>query len=167
MHRLINTNGGAEIGVTEKPRFIKKSSTGVYIEAGEQEAEGVAYKGTAYNLQGRTGVGAEETAMLIEFDGGDISAEVKNTGNVATSFTETDTFTVDGTAAEIAMTSSSAYVTYDKATGTIAATDLPEGETATLTGSYTVKATDNSVSNAIVNGDEVVVTVEEIGRAHV
>lgn len=83
MYRLINTNGGAEIGVTEKPRFIKESSTGVYIEAAEKEAEGVAYKGTAYNLQGRNGVGAEETTMLIEFDGGDISAEAKGAGDVA------------------------------------------------------------------------------------
>lgn len=83
MYRLIKASGGAEIGVTEKPRFIKKSSAGIYIEADEKGAQGVAYKGTPYNLYGRSGVGAEETALLIEFDGGDISAAAKSAGDTA------------------------------------------------------------------------------------
>ena len=76
MYKLINTNGGAEIGSTEKPRYIRKKSTGCYVQTSEAEAQGVAFKGAAYNIQGREGVGAEETVMLIEFDGGDAVSEV-------------------------------------------------------------------------------------------
>lgn len=83
MYRLIMTRNGAEAGMTENPRFIKRSSAGVYVETDEAAAEGVAYKGTAYNLQGRTGVGAEETVMLISFDSGDIGVEAKNASDVA------------------------------------------------------------------------------------
>ena len=83
MYRLILTRNGAEAGMTETPRFIKRSSTGVYVETDEAAAEGVAYKGAAYNLQGRTGVGAEETVMLISFDSGDIGVEAKNASDVA------------------------------------------------------------------------------------
>lgn len=70
MFRIINTNGGTEIGSTENPRFIKKSSAGCYIQTDEGNAQGVAYKGVAYNLHGRDGIGAEDTIMLIEFDAG-------------------------------------------------------------------------------------------------
>ena len=73
MFKVINTKTGAEIGVTEKPHFIKKSSTGCFIKATEKKAQGVAYKSKPYNLQGRAGVGAEDTVILIEYDGGDIA----------------------------------------------------------------------------------------------
>ena len=77
MYKLINTNGGAEIGVTEKPRYIiKKESTGCFVERDEADAQGIVFKGTPYNLLGRDGVGAEETVMLIEFDGGEAVSEV-------------------------------------------------------------------------------------------
>lgn len=71
MYKLINTNGGAVIGTTESPRFIYKKSTGCFVETNEAEAQGIAFKGTPYNLFGREGVGADETVMLVEFDGGE------------------------------------------------------------------------------------------------
>ena len=76
MYRIINVSGGAEIGSTEKPRFIRRKSTGCYVQTTEDEAQGVAFRGTAYNLQGREGLGAGETVMLIEFDGGEAVGDV-------------------------------------------------------------------------------------------
>ena len=70
MFKIINTKDGTEIGSTETPRFIKKKSTGCYIQTDKQNAQGVAYKGTAYNLQGRDGIGADDTVLLIEYDAG-------------------------------------------------------------------------------------------------
>ena len=71
MYKIINTQDGKTIGSTEAPLFIKKKpSTGCYIQADAESAQGVAYLGTAYNLHGRDGVEAEETVMLIEVDGG-------------------------------------------------------------------------------------------------
>jgi len=83
MYRLIRERGGLEIGLTERPRFIKKSSSGVFIETSEAEAQGVAYKGTAYNLQGRNGLDAAETALLIQFDAGDIGLETESVSATA------------------------------------------------------------------------------------
>lgn len=71
MYKLINTNGGAVIGTTESPRFIYKKSTGCFVETNEANAQGVAYKGTPYNLFGRDGVGVDGTVMLVEYDAGE------------------------------------------------------------------------------------------------
>lgn len=71
MYKLINTNGGAVIGTTESPRFIYKKSTGCFVETNEANAQGVAYKGAAYNLFGREGVGVDGTVMLVEYDAGE------------------------------------------------------------------------------------------------
>ncbi len=81
--RLINTQNSVEIGQTERPLYIKKSATGVYIESTMEEADGVAYKGNAYNLYGRQGVGAVDTAMLVEFDAGDIGVEAQSGAGTA------------------------------------------------------------------------------------
>ena len=71
MYKIINANGGAVIGRTETPLFIrKKTSTGCYINATEKDAQGIAFQGTPYNLQGCDGVGATDTVILVEFDAG-------------------------------------------------------------------------------------------------
>lgn len=71
MYRIIKEKTGAEVGSTEKPIFIRKKSNGCYVQTSEAEAQGIAFKGTPYNLFGREGVGADETVMLVEFDGGE------------------------------------------------------------------------------------------------
>lgn len=76
MYRIIKEKTGAEVGSTEKPIFIRKKSNGCYVQTSEAEAQGIAFKGTPYNLFGRKGVGADETVMLVEFDGGDAVSEV-------------------------------------------------------------------------------------------
>lgn len=71
MYKIINTKDGSTVGSTEAPLFIKKkASTGCYIQTLETKAQGIAYLGTAYNLQGREPLGADETVMLIEVDAG-------------------------------------------------------------------------------------------------
>ena len=71
MYKIINTKDGSVIGRTETPLFIKKKpSTGCYIQAKEDTAQGIAYLGTAYNLQGREPLGATDTVILVEFDAG-------------------------------------------------------------------------------------------------
>ena len=61
MFKIINVKDGKAIGSTETPRFIKKSSAGCYIQTDEENAQGVAYENAAYNLQGRDGIGVEDT----------------------------------------------------------------------------------------------------------
>lgn len=71
MYKLISTKDGSTVGSTEKLFFIKKKeSTGCYVQTDEKNAQGVAYLGTAYNIQGRDGVGADDTVILIEYDAG-------------------------------------------------------------------------------------------------
>ena len=71
MYKIISTKDGSTVGSTEKPNFIrKKESSGCYVATDEKSAQGVAYKGTAYNIQGKDGVGADDTVILIEYDAG-------------------------------------------------------------------------------------------------
>ncbi len=71
MYKIIKVSDGETVGSTEKPYFIKKkTSTGCYVAADEETAQGVAYQCTAYNLQGRDGVGADDTVFLIKYDAG-------------------------------------------------------------------------------------------------
>ncbi len=61
--------GGNVIGIVEKPRFIKKVD-GVYVEAEESEAQGVALNSVPYNLPGGEMEGLE-TVDLNEVNGGE------------------------------------------------------------------------------------------------
>lgn len=75
MYKIINATDGSEIGKVEKPNYIKiKESTGVRIPLKKDEpisnAQGIAYRDSAYNLQGTDGVGADISVFLIEMDGG-------------------------------------------------------------------------------------------------
>ena len=74
MYKIIDTRDGAVIGTTDKPLFIrKKPSTGCYVSTVAEEAQGIAFQGTPYNLQGKDGVGAEKTVLVVEFDLGTIA----------------------------------------------------------------------------------------------
>ena len=71
MYKIIKVKDGSTVGSAEKIFFIKKKeSTGCYVATDEKSAQGVAYQGTAYNIQGRDGVGADDTVFLIEYDAG-------------------------------------------------------------------------------------------------
>ncbi len=74
MYKIIDTKDGSAVGSTEKPVFIKKSSTtGCFISTTAKNAQGIAYLGTPYNLQGRDSVGANETVLVVEVDAGTIA----------------------------------------------------------------------------------------------
>ena len=75
MYRIISTADGSEIGTVERPNFIRKSSAGCYIQTDEENALGIAYRGTPYNLEDREGLGAPESVRLIECDAGELAAD--------------------------------------------------------------------------------------------
>ena len=74
MFTIINSATGDIVGYTQNPRWIKlKESTGTFIPVKkEQDAQGIAYRNVAYNLQDRDGVGVPVTVYLIDADEGDI-----------------------------------------------------------------------------------------------
>ena len=75
---------------------------------------------------------------------------IANTGNVKITKNVTDTFTVDGEEVKLTLTPA------EESQGTYAdgQVTLAEGETAVLTATYTVQATDNELLNAVVVGNE-------------
>lgn len=83
MYRIIDVNTGVEIGVTETPRYIKKSKSGHNVQTERKDATGIAYKSDPYNLVGTSGIGAEVTILLKEFDGGDnVAATNENRSSI-------------------------------------------------------------------------------------
>ena len=77
MYRVVKLNGGIEIGITEKPYYIKKkASSGAFIPTDKENAQGIAFKGEAYNLQGKDGIGVDDTVILVECDAGDTATAV-------------------------------------------------------------------------------------------
>lgn len=77
MYRIVNTETGQDVGKTDKPWFIQKHSNGCFVHTDETKAQGIAYRGTPYNLLDREGVGAENTVMLIECDAGDDQSQME------------------------------------------------------------------------------------------
>ncbi len=85
MYKIINSETGDIVGYTQSPYWIKRRSTGVFVKAkNEEDAQGIAYISTPYNLRGRDGVGVNTTVFLIEFDGGELLLRADETAdNVA------------------------------------------------------------------------------------
>lgn len=84
MYRIINTKDGVEVGATDKPVYIKRNPNGVFVETTREQARGVAYKSTPYNLCRTDGVGAEDTVVVREYDGGDDAVEtLRNAESIA------------------------------------------------------------------------------------
>lgn len=67
MYKVVK--GNEVIGIVEKPRYIKKVD-GVYVQAEESEAQGVAVNSTPYNLPDG-GMEGLETVIVSEVDGGE------------------------------------------------------------------------------------------------
>lgn len=79
MYKIINTESGEQLGIVISPNYIlKKEETDNLITVKANNAEGVAYRSTPYNLLGKQGVGAEETVVLVEFDEGEMLEELKS-----------------------------------------------------------------------------------------
>jgi|GEM_PF-7031396 len=69
MYKIIRSNGEA-LGYAESVVFTKKKGVNI-IEAKPEDAAGIAYRSTAYNLAGTEGVGAAETVSVYAVDGGE------------------------------------------------------------------------------------------------
>lgn len=65
MYRVVTTEG-TELGITDSVLFIKISPEGTYIQATEDEAVGVAFESTPYNLIGHTEIKDAKTVILVE-----------------------------------------------------------------------------------------------------
>lgn len=68
MYRI--TKGGAVVGMTEAPIYIKQAENGCYNICPEPQASGIAFSGVNYHLLGRDGMEDLETVMLEEVDAG-------------------------------------------------------------------------------------------------
>ena len=76
MFKIVSTTTGKEVGKAENVLYIKKKGA-VNVETTRAEAQGVAYKSEPYNLAGTEGVGAEETVVVVECDGGVETSETQ------------------------------------------------------------------------------------------
>ena len=69
MYRLVTTKG-AELGITEEVRYIRRADNGSFIRTDEREAVGVAFNGTPYNLFGHEEIEGADTVIVKKTDGG-------------------------------------------------------------------------------------------------
>ena len=77
MYRIINIGNGKTIGFTNLVRYIKvKPSTGVYIQCPVEEAEGIAFASTPFNLAGKEAMKEGlATVIISEKDDGLIMSD--------------------------------------------------------------------------------------------
>lgn len=78
----ITRNGGASIGMTERPTYITKAPNGCFILCPDDEAMGIAFEGQVYHLLGRDALEDVETVMLEEVDGGGEIRKASETGGL-------------------------------------------------------------------------------------
>ena len=71
MYKIIKD--GATVGLTGAPNYIKKLDNGCYGLCSEQEAQGVAFNGTPYQLEGRTEMGGLEAVTVAEVNEIDVT----------------------------------------------------------------------------------------------
>lgn len=82
MYKIINADG-RELGMTERPYYIKLTENGSYTPCSEKEAQGVALNGTPYHLFGRASMEGLETVVLAETDSGHILQEQETVNSIA------------------------------------------------------------------------------------
>lgn len=66
------TKSGVEIAVTERPTYIRLQSNGAFGLCTREKAQGIAWEGTPYHVEGFPAIDREgiETVTLTEIDGG-------------------------------------------------------------------------------------------------
>ena len=75
-------SGGALLALCDRPRYVKVNEEGVYVEAQEPEAEGIAVNGDLYNLPGGTAIPGAPEAVPIEAESGELIFQ--NTARIQT-----------------------------------------------------------------------------------
>lgn len=75
MYKIKSTSSGADLGMTEAPTYVRKTSNGCFAICPEPEAQGICFAGTVYNMLGRQAMtGVENTVMLEPVDAGELQA---------------------------------------------------------------------------------------------
>lgn len=79
MYSIIKDN--LEIGIVDKPTYIRMQDNGAYGLCSVYEAEGIAYDGTPYHVYGMPELAGEgiESVALVEFDIGNRIFEQQQT----------------------------------------------------------------------------------------
>ena len=67
MFRIIKTDG-TELGVTESVNYIKIHKNGCYTTATKEDAIGIAFRSTPYNLMGHEDIADADTVFVREID---------------------------------------------------------------------------------------------------
>ena len=80
MHRIINSETGDCLGVTDSPVFVRPHENGCFVLCPEPEAQGISFAGTVYQLQDRPSMGGTEVVVMLEaMDAGAELAAVQQT----------------------------------------------------------------------------------------
>lgn len=68
MYSIVKDN--LEIGIVERPTYIRMQENGAYGLCDETEAQGIVYEGTPYHVWGMPKMENVESVALVEFNGG-------------------------------------------------------------------------------------------------
>ena len=101
MYSIIKDN--VEIGVTERPTYIRLTGEGAYTPCEEAISQGVAYEGVPYHVWGKPEMtGTEESVALVTVDAGTLLHE--RLGEIADKSDNISslTFTLAGALADMA-----------------------------------------------------------------
>lgn len=81
MYKIVKD--GTTLAMTEAPTYIKQAENGCFVLCPEEEAQGVAHAGVAYNLQDCEAMdGVETTVMLEETDAGEEITKAADAGGI-------------------------------------------------------------------------------------
>ena len=80
MYQIIKRDGST-VGCTEQPRYIRRAENGCYVEAERQNAVGIAFEGTVYNLFGHSEIQGAPEVLLTERDAGPAILSSELTGS--------------------------------------------------------------------------------------
>ena len=87
MYRIIKTDG-TELGITDQVTYIKFGANGCFTNATVEDAIGVAFNSTPYNLFGHDEIEEADTVIVSQIDGGAAVGSLLETINVLLGVTE-------------------------------------------------------------------------------
>lgn len=74
----LRTPEGKILGYTEEPRYIKvHKTTGCFVQATKEDAQGIAYKSVAYNFYGHHWFKHAPHIILREVDGAEYISDIE------------------------------------------------------------------------------------------
>lgn len=88
MYRIIKISDGTEVGVTDSVVFIRYGNSGCFVPTTQDEAIGVAYNGTPYNLVGFDEIEGADTVVVSKIDAGEVMKEMASYSELAAAIRE-------------------------------------------------------------------------------